>query len=940
MRGVSRVGVKAALAIALVLGAPRAADAQSLPPRFVEEAAFTGLNDPTAVRFHPDGRVFVAEKSGVVRVYDSLDDTTPTTFVDIHDRVQSFWDRGLLGLALHPDFAAHPYVYLLYTLDARPGEAPPSWDDGCPDPPGGTADGCVVQARLSRFRAAGNVANGAEVVLIQDWCQQYPSHSIGALHFGADGALYVSAGEGADFNLVDYGQRGQPLNPCGDPPVAVGALQQPPGAEGGALRAQDLRTTGDPVGLGGTVLRVDPLTGAGLASNPLFGGPDASDDRIIAFGLRNPFRFALRPGTREVWIGDVGWNTWEEIDVIADATDATVENFGWPCYEGAAKQGGYDSADLALCESLYAAPAQHTAPLYAYHHGNEVVTADGCAPGSSSVSALAFYDGASFPSEYGGALFFADYARNCIWTMMPDANGRPNHGDLRVFRTAADGPIDLVVGPRGDLYYAAIRSNSIRRIRYSNTAPFAQLTASPVAGPVPLEVHFDGRGSTDPNADPLTYAWDLDGDGALDDSTAAAPVHTFTVGGTFTVRLRVTDTIGLFDDESVVIDVDNTPPAAVVDTPLSSTLWRVGDTIAFSGHADDAEEGALPPGALSWEIVLQHCDALGHCHEHVATAVSGIASGTFAAPDHAYPSHLEFRLMATDSHGLTDTSSIAIEPQTARLELTTEPAALSLTIDGEAQPAPLNVEAIVGSVHSVSASSPQTFDGENYELSSWSDDGAPTHLVTLAAGGTQLQATFAPSCGNGALQNGEACDDGNRVAGDCCTPSCTYEVAGSACSDDGDLCTDDACDDLGACVHAPIATCPVDGGITDGGVATDGGAGAGGAGGTDGGGEIDAGCQPDAGCGEGGGGGGGAGQDADASASAGSHSSAGQGGGAGNDAGSGSDHDSGAAGSNGGSQRDDGCACTVPGASPRGSSLGGWLLALAVCCTLWCRKRR
>jgi hypothetical protein len=92
---------------------------------------------------------------------------------------------------------------------------------------------------------------------------------MGSLAFGQDGALYVSAGDGASFNYVDYGQDGSPLNPCDDPPAGAGGVMSPPTAEGGALRAQDLRTMADPVGLNGALLRVDPVTGAGLPDNPL-----------------------------------------------------------------------------------------------------------------------------------------------------------------------------------------------------------------------------------------------------------------------------------------------------------------------------------------------------------------------------------------------------------------------------------------------------------------------------------------------------------------------------------------------------------------------------------------------------------------------------------------------------------------------------------------------
>jgi glucose/arabinose dehydrogenase len=79
----------------------------------------------------------------------------------------------------------------------------------------------VVTARLSRLQAAGNQMTGSEQVLIPDRCQQYPSHSVGTLRFGADGALYVSGGDGASFSTVDYGQlpSGGPINPCGDPPA-------------------------------------------------------------------------------------------------------------------------------------------------------------------------------------------------------------------------------------------------------------------------------------------------------------------------------------------------------------------------------------------------------------------------------------------------------------------------------------------------------------------------------------------------------------------------------------------------------------------------------------------------------------------------------------------------------------------------------------------------
>jgi glucose/arabinose dehydrogenase len=101
---------------------------------------FSGLNRPTAIEFSPDGRVFVAEKRGVVKVFDNLADHTPTVLADLRTQVHNFWDRGLLGLALHPDFPANPSVYVLYSRDAEPGGSAPRWGR-----PGIDADPCPTR---------------------------------------------------------------------------------------------------------------------------------------------------------------------------------------------------------------------------------------------------------------------------------------------------------------------------------------------------------------------------------------------------------------------------------------------------------------------------------------------------------------------------------------------------------------------------------------------------------------------------------------------------------------------------------------------------------------------------------------------------------------------------------------------------------------------------
>ncbi len=951
---------------------------------FQETVALSGLVNPTEVRFAADGRVFVAEKSGVIRVFASLTDTNPTVFSGLTTNVQDYWDRGLLGLALDPSLTggtgSGSYVYVLYTYDhiLGSGGSAPQWGDACPTPPGPTTDGCVVSGRLSRFAVSGSTITGPEQVLIEDWCQQFPSHSIGSLNFGPDGALYVSGGDGANFNVADYGQFGgssgspTPADPCGDPP---GPPMSPPSAEGGALRSQDIRSSGpatsyrsailadspiaywrlgeasgtvatdekgsypgtyvgsptlgvtgavtgdtavtfdgstewmtvanstpfefsgtapfsleawfkhtpdanfrrifsiedpaigkgiqvaasnlgggsldflrgnssttsdlgvtglspgvfhqvvatydgtnmrlyvdtaevpgsplpsslsiltgktfrlgayptgaaafngaldepavynyaltptqiaahyaaataaalppDPTGLDGAILRVDPNTGAGVAGNPFAGSSDPNARRIIAYGLRNPFRVTIRPGTNQLWVGDVGWGTWEEIDKIPNATDATAENFGWPCYEGVGRQSGYDGLNLSLCETLYAAgTGAVSAPFYTYEHTALVVPGETCPTAAgSSITGVAFYpeSGGSFPAAYRGGLFFADHTRNCIWFMPKGSSGEPDPSAIQTFVAGAAHPVDVLIGPNGDLFYPDFEGGTIRRITPTggNQPPTAVIQATPTSGPAPLTVSFDGSGSSDPEGTALTYAWDLDGDGLYDDATGVTASRTYTTPGNVTVGLLVTDAGGGTGTATQVIAVGNTPPIPVISTPPAGTTWRVGDLIPFSGSATDAQDGTLPASALSWSLVIEHCPS--SCHTHQVQTWSGVASGQFNAPDHGYPSYLELTLTATDSFGTQASVTRRLDPQTVVLSFQTVPTGLSLAVNAASSTAPFTQTVIIGSQNSATATSPQTLGSADYSFSSWSDGGAQSHTIVAPATDTTYTATY------------------------------------------------------------------------------------------------------------------------------------------------------------------------------------------------------
>jgi len=749
---------------------PSAAEAATVPTGFQDQVVWSGLMLPTAVVFTPSGRVFIAEKSGLIKTFDNTSDNTPTTAVDLRTVVDDYWDRGMLGMALDPQFgtAGHNFLYVLYAYDAAPGQTPPQWNDACPGTPNGpgpTTDGCVVQGRLSRIPVdpATGVTSGPEQVLIgPDWCQQYPSHSVGHLAFGRDGALYASAGDGASFEFVDYGQAGgtvinpntgqpyTPANPCNDPPGRIGVANTSPSGRGGALRSQSLRRpAGEPVLLDGTILRLDPATGNGLPDNPLASSANANARRIVATGLRNPFRFTIRPGTDEVWAGDVGWNTWEEIERIPSPT-AGVTNFGWPCYEGIGQQSGYSG--LTQCQGLYNdGPTAVTAPYYTYNHSAALGSGDTCRTGSSSISGMAFYTGASYPSQYRGALFFGDHSRSCIWVMRLGADGQPDPSTIATFvddnDTNPPDPVDLVTDPvSGDIFFADYDSGVVRRISSTaaqNRPPTAVATAtSPTSGPAPLTVSFSGSGSSDPDGDAITYSWDLNGDGNYGDATTPTASYTYTTPGTYSVRLRVTDAHGASPTSApITVNVGgNTPPSPVIDSPASTLQWSVGTTVNFSGHATDAQDGTLTGMALQWTLILHHCPS--DCHTHIVGTVGRGTSGSFVAPDHSYPSYLELQLVATDSGGLSATTSVRLDPRTVVLSFATTPGGLSLTVNDTSQKASFSRTVIVGSLHSLSAPPSQQKGKQTYNFAAWSDGGTAAHNIVAPATATTYTATY------------------------------------------------------------------------------------------------------------------------------------------------------------------------------------------------------
>ena len=516
-----------------------------LPPGFsVDDAAPGAIFEvPTAIAFLPDGRLLVAEKRG--RVYEVRGGIRqPNPLIAIENEVLDQHDRGLLGLAVDPHYFANHYIYLYYTVD--------------PDSDGSDLNEYAFN-RLARYQvsfADSSIVDTTTraVLLGLDWpsapVSASDSHTGGGLRWGNDGSLLLSIGEGANYQDPDAG---------GNDPGEFGPGRSDPSQDIGAYRAQDID------GLNGKVLRLNPVTGQGYASNPYFDGDLGSPrSKVWCYGLRNPFRFSVRPGTGStdpadgrpgsLYIGDVGWNTWEELNVAR----AGGLNFGWPCYEGASLNEPYAYETFPAhngCDTFGTPsnPQHPTAPLAYWNHGDPTQS-DPSGSVGNCVIAGQFYSGNRYPPPYQGAYFFADYGQNWIKVALVDSADQRQQ--VLDFATLADQPVDFAVHPlTGDLYYVSILRQQIRRIRYAgevdgNLPPVAFMDAIPKSGVPPLEVWFSAAGTQDPEGGALDYRW-LFGDGTS--ASGISALHVYTELGTMPAQLTVTDDHGNQDVKTIPI---------------------------------------------------------------------------------------------------------------------------------------------------------------------------------------------------------------------------------------------------------------------------------------------------------------------------------------------------------------------------------------------------
>ena len=354
--------------------------------------------------------------------------------------------------------------------------------------------------------------------------------------------------------------------------------------------------------------------------------------------------------------------------------------------------------------------------------------------------------------------------------MRAGGGGLPDPDDIVTIKSGGGGPVNLIVGPGDDIFYPGFDDGRLHRIQHfvGNLPPTAVAQADPTNGLTPLVVTFDGTGSSDPEGESLTYAWDLDADGSFDDSSSPTPQWSYSGSGTVVARLRVTDSGDLFDVAAVSISVNNSAPVAIIDTPVGSLTWKVGDPIAFTGRGTDVDEpsGLLPPTAMHWDLVMHHCPS--NCHTHLIQSFEGVAGGSFAAPDHEYPSYLELRLTVADPEGVPSTASVLLHPRAVTVTLQSDPPGLRLSMNADDSGRALHAHGHrrLGELGRC-ARRRSGLGGLPRQFSSWSDGGAQNHILVAPASPATYTASFvvppvpAEVCGDGLDNDGDGVIDGN-----------------------------------------------------------------------------------------------------------------------------------------------------------------------------------
>lgn len=682
----------AVIIVGLLAAAGPAGASVSLPSGFSQTTTVHGLSRPSAVAWTPgpNRRMLVAMRDGQLHVVNPTTGALIATPITVS--TNTYGDHGFLGIAVDAAYTSNHYVYLLYTYENN-----------------AAAYSGPKVSELRRIQLSDtNVVSDQQIILgterLDGSCppptdtsncipSETDSHSIGTVRADPDGTLWVGSGDAAD----------------GD------------GVQNGAFRTYDEKS------YAGKILHIE-RNGNGLSGHPFC--PADNDlshtcTKVYAKGFRNPFRFTLRPGGQGLVVGDVGWNAYEELDLVQAGGD-----YGWPCWEGPIKTPVYQ--DDPRCNgpggeySKSAIPPVHSIP----HDGT----------GTAIVGGPTYVD-SGYPAAYCGKIAFGTYGNGMLNTLDPASNnavapfGSGNYGWVDLESAPDDG--GLSYGAQGDLTYvdfgdASDRTGSIGRISYTpgKSPPTAVVSASASQGAAPLSVSFNASGSSDPDGGALRFDWDFGNGTTALDAGPTPPPRSYGYGR-YVAWVTVTDPTGLSATENVRIDAGG--PTTTLTAPGNGSLYTDGISVPLQGSATTTHG----PATLSWNVILHH-----NTHIHDIGTFSGASTSFTPLTNHDSDSNYEITLTASDANDVRTTKTVTINPRTVSYTLASNPAGAPVSYGGTNQIAPFTANAAVGYQTSISAAEQFTSGGATYTFSSWSDGGARLHDVTIPSANRTLTAVY------------------------------------------------------------------------------------------------------------------------------------------------------------------------------------------------------
>mmetsp|Transcript_3370 Transcript_3370/g.3560 ORF Transcript_3370/g.3560 Transcript_3370/m.3560 type:complete len:1048 (+) Transcript_3370:95-3238(+) len=635
----------------------------SLPAGFVKELivntpAVTGTwaTNPRS----PEGKsmLILASKTGTIKVLENPDESDKVfPILDLRFDQKDLCtngERGVQGIAIHPQFDTNGFVYLLS----------PVYVEGCPEKTDDAPWNIVARFRMNPTTL--QLDPKSKKVIWRGGKTYKNVHNGGAMAFVIDDKLYVTTGDSGDGTTV------QPLS----------------NVHGSIIRLNE----------DGSVPNDNPFADPDdyphsyrCADTGGYVPKDAPDTAIcaevFANGLRNPFRMAMDPNEHKkvkFHISDVGGAYWEELDWGGD--DFRGRNYGYPIHEGPCLHGHSNRCQLPGDKNILE-------PFHWYAHRS--IQEGGCISGATTVP-----QSAGWPSDY--TILYADFLFHEIYQLFEETQSscracRPPQSNYqnatfyqipKVEGRKKGGITDMFFGPYKDTQalYVIARDGTeqVTRIRYTedvdNTPPIPiiilkDLNYQYTVGEL---FEFDGSTSTDAEGGYLEYAWNFD-DGTT--STKRKPTHTFEEPGKYKVKLVVTDTSGLSQQTSTLITIGQ-PPTVTIVSPRSGEEFSVGQIFTLQGEAFDFEGKRLEESQLSWEVRKHHAE---HYHPFLDPMIGNNIT-LFPAPEPedffaSTNSYLRVILTATDTEGLTTVVERVIQPWKITVEIDSVPPGIEVVVD-------------------------------------------------------------------------------------------------------------------------------------------------------------------------------------------------------------------------------------------------------------------